>query len=988
MAAEVALITVYNAAGQLLLGKRNDNGKYTMPGGHLEEGEDPHLGALRELWEETGLQPTSLSFLLKTVTSTGLVIHCFSAYCAGNPQPHGNNDPDQEVTKWDWVDVAGGMKSKYFDHLTGPPTAEEGNVLKQLFDLKKAEADGDSYVAYRFPSEDEAEDFLVNYRRRYEDAWKGIGVASSRCWPIDGKEGERVYVAVRSWDEKNQRAAAALAREFGGSSVEAPAGIFDELRPEARRMLEKAEDEVGRLLENPNPAERLLALRLDSVTPQNLQIASLDSDPTIHQAAIDHKKFGDGPAMHLMEATTGSDGQYPLAQQLAFLARHDRVRPEHLDALFGAAAGTPARAAVVSAVVQHPQVDPALLRKIYLNTSTTPAERSGIVALQRTPVDVLHHALQLGVMAPEAGDLACAAVPNLNLPGEAVEAVIRSAADRPQPHLQRIAEYALANRPSGPDLQDYLFLQAQLKNEPHVLALLANLLQGPSANANLIQRAIHQLPAGVAVNALGSKVPGALQPHHMDALVSGARGDQAVLDRLMQHPMFDARHLQQLMTKAEPLAKKVMADHMGVVANATSPEARALVDHTPDLSAHPGSLGPEVEAYRQQVLNGGNKIGVERKSIGGQSKKRVFRVQVAGHAEPTKMMVKPYHEKVAKGKWAKQIFHHPHMGWSEMTNQALYHAADIGHLHQKVHVAEHDMGVGHEKEPALVVHLEPDHTAVEEYGGRHYDQPSVEKGLNLRKIALMDFLANAQDRHVQNLLINDKTQQPLAIDNSYNFQYKAPNRWGQNAQKREDMFAPYVRDTAIGDMEKLIDFSKVGNKPGDLHRAQMETLDRYAPAFEWWGTVGDKVRKTFYDRLAQIKDPEVRAHLKRNFDARADWLDDRARHGLENFGTDWYNDSVPMYHPDELTDDEQADPEIAEAHRARQAEKAAAKREARRAKVKSKGEYKDWLSSKPRYPHHLGDLSLADRAVHPDWQKYVAAHERWFAKRPPEAEAA
>jgi 8-oxo-dGTP pyrophosphatase MutT (NUDIX family) len=31
-------------------------GKWLPPGGHLDEGEAPHEGALRELWEETGLR--------------------------------------------------------------------------------------------------------------------------------------------------------------------------------------------------------------------------------------------------------------------------------------------------------------------------------------------------------------------------------------------------------------------------------------------------------------------------------------------------------------------------------------------------------------------------------------------------------------------------------------------------------------------------------------------------------------------------------------------------------------------------------------------------------------------------------------------------------------------------------------------------------------------------------------------------------------------
>ena len=39
----------------MLMGKRRDNGKWTNPGGHLNEGESPVAGAAREVKEETGL---------------------------------------------------------------------------------------------------------------------------------------------------------------------------------------------------------------------------------------------------------------------------------------------------------------------------------------------------------------------------------------------------------------------------------------------------------------------------------------------------------------------------------------------------------------------------------------------------------------------------------------------------------------------------------------------------------------------------------------------------------------------------------------------------------------------------------------------------------------------------------------------------------------------------------------------------------------------
>src|SRR4029077_17193051 len=98
---------------------------------------------------------------------------------------------------------------------------------------------------------------------------------------------------------------------------------------------------------------------------------------------------------------------------------------------------------------------------------------------------------------------------------------------------------------------------------------------------------------------------------------------------------------------------------------------------------------------------------------------------------------------------------------SEMTSQSLYHAAGIGHLHQKVHVDEHDMGPGYEKEPALVVHMDPKMHPQAEMGKLHGDPHSVDPNdyteghKDARKIAMMDFLSGGLDRHGGNLMQNN-----------------------------------------------------------------------------------------------------------------------------------------------------------------------------------------------------------------------------------------
>src|SRR3989304_3613730 len=72
---EVASIAVMNG-DLLLMGKRRDNKRWTLPGGHLNPGESPHDGGLRELFEESGIQAQQLNTLGQrgVLTPTGKFI--------------------------------------------------------------------------------------------------------------------------------------------------------------------------------------------------------------------------------------------------------------------------------------------------------------------------------------------------------------------------------------------------------------------------------------------------------------------------------------------------------------------------------------------------------------------------------------------------------------------------------------------------------------------------------------------------------------------------------------------------------------------------------------------------------------------------------------------------------------------------------------------------------------------------------------------------
>ncbi|NUR72731.1 MAG: NUDIX domain-containing protein [Hamadaea sp.] len=54
---------VLNADRQILLVRRKDNGRWTLVTGCLDPGEQPAIGALREVWEETGVTAVAVRLL-------------------------------------------------------------------------------------------------------------------------------------------------------------------------------------------------------------------------------------------------------------------------------------------------------------------------------------------------------------------------------------------------------------------------------------------------------------------------------------------------------------------------------------------------------------------------------------------------------------------------------------------------------------------------------------------------------------------------------------------------------------------------------------------------------------------------------------------------------------------------------------------------------------------------------------------------------------
>lgn len=807
----------YNDQGELLLGKRRDNDLWSMPGGHLNEGESPEDGARRELLEETGLTPHSLSQAKTQTNPDGLVLHVFTAYVSG--EPHGGLDPDQEVEEWKFHPVTNGeLPKKIYNNLHGPKDVES-NIVKQYFDLKKSQ------------------------------------------------------------------------------------------------------DEVLRLLDHTNVDERTLALKLHGVTPTHLQTASLDPDPAVHTLAIHHPAFDYACGLHLMEADQDASGKHPTGQQETFLSNHENVTSDHLEAgLENAKRNPDATHALHTMLVTHPNLTPEIVQKLYHEPTLSLDNRQSLMEHPQIPPDIIDHAINMATMMPgdEATKLAHAALDHPNTSESQVESLVKLAMSSKAPWIHDLAIHGLSNAKTSPNLISDLLRKAPMAPGLDHAMLRAAAASGPSATNEHIEAALRDKPL-VWKNLHRAN----LQPQNMDTIITRLMAefprDSEAIKRFSDHPLFNEKHLGLALAKSEDLSKAIKPEHLKSIAGATTKEGPQLVDHTPDLSAHPGTNAAHVEAYRSQVLNHPSPAK-KKAGPGGVSKKAMFHAQVPGQEGASSFLIKPYHERPTKDfeRWTK----HAHQGWSEMTNQALYHAAGIGHLHQKVHVDEHNMGPGHEKEPALVVSMDPKMYPQADMGQLHGDPHSVDPNdyteghKDARKIAMFDFLSGGLDRHGGNLMQNNpnpdgsgRGDKLLAIDHGRNFQYMTPNRSLMNKAltKRPagatDSFGRYHADTAIERASPFFPKSH-GRDINDYYDRQMGALDSYKPIFDWWGEQSGNVRKAMDTRLQQIKDPVIKAHIKRNFDTRADWLDERARFGLENYGTDWYKDPVQHYYPHQKTDEE------------------------------------------------------------------------------------
>lgn len=99
----VSVCLIRDWQDNILMGKRNDNQKYTNPGGHCEDGECAYQACIRECKEETGLDAVDTK-LVKVSMNGNIMIYVFEVKVDLEQEIDTSQDPDNECDSWEYVD--------------------------------------------------------------------------------------------------------------------------------------------------------------------------------------------------------------------------------------------------------------------------------------------------------------------------------------------------------------------------------------------------------------------------------------------------------------------------------------------------------------------------------------------------------------------------------------------------------------------------------------------------------------------------------------------------------------------------------------------------------------------------------------------------------------------------------------------------------------------------------------------------------------------
>jgi hypothetical protein len=242
------------------------------------------------------------------------------------------------------------------------------------------------------------------------------------------------------------------------------------------------------------------------------------------------------------------------------------------------------------------------------------------------------------------------------------------------------------------------------------------------------------------------------------------------------------------------------------------------------------------------------------------------------------VMAKPYH-RGAEG------LH----GWSSAVTPKLFASVGLGHLSDQVGVVNHNGNVltvhKFEKHPKmksgleLIMDAEHGHSTVDDMPHKH----------DLAKMAIMDFLTDQHDRHMNNFMVRPIGQgqrpYPMAIDNERAFGYRDIT-----------MGVPGVKQPSLHVWwnEAFPSWSNYQSALGRMAAKTGQDIDSTdaMPLSNWWMANHRKLKDTLMQELKNVTDESLREHIKGNFMLRYA----RMHEAMKNWASD------PMENPFKLHD--------------------------------------------------------------------------------------